>query len=433
MSQATAASVEVVVIGGGIAGCATAYELARRGTSVTLVDKGEIGFEQSTRNWGWVHQQVRYPHLVPLGVESVRIWDQLANELNADVGWVQGGNLSLGFDDRDLQDFELWSRQAAERGLPTHVLSRGEVRELLPEMRGEWLGGLQVPSDGQADPDLVTAAFAAAAEANGATIHSDCAAIRIELTGGRVSGVVTEAGTIEASTVVCAAGAWSARLLRGIGVKIPQRAVRSTVVRTTPTAPLTDLTAWGDGVTFRQDRAGRFVLAGGASSIYDLDGDLLRDVSRFLPMAWSNRRWVRMRAGRRFLADMAAMVPGTAAKREFWQRRRRVDPEPDRASVDASLDRFRAMFPSVEVGVDRAWAGYIDSTPDQAPVLGAVDGVPGLQILTGLSGHGFALGPGAARLLTELIVGDEPSVDPRPFRHARFAENDLPPVHRYRR
>ena len=71
------------------------------------------------------------------------------------------------------------------------------------------------------------------------------------------------------------------------------------------------------------------------------------------------------------------MVPGTAAKREFWQRRRQIDPVPDRASVAESLERFRAMFPSIEVGVGRSRAGYIDSTPDQAPVLGAVEGVPG--------------------------------------------------------
>ena len=433
MTEPTRSSADVVVIGGGIAGCATAYQLARRGVAVTLVDKGEIGYEQSTRNWGWVHQQVRYPHLVPLGVESVRIWRQLAHELGADVGWVQGGNLSLGFDDTDLEDFDTWCREAAERGLETRVLSREGVQELLPELRGDWRGGLHVPSDGQADPDLVTAAFARAAEAAGATIQSDCAALRIELTAGRVSGVLTERGLIEAPTVVCAAGAWSARLLRAVGVKIPQRAVRSTVVRTTSAPPLTDMTAWGDGVTFRQDRLGRFVLAGGASSIYDLDTDILRDLRRFVPMAWSNRRWVRMRAGRRFFADLGAMVPGSAARREFWQRRRRIDPQPDQAAVKTSLDRFRAMFPTIEVGVDRSWAGYIDSTPDQAPVLGPVEGVPGLQILTGLSGHGFALGPGAAQLLAELIAGDEPCVDPRPFRHARFAENDLPPVHRYRR
>jgi len=426
-------SVDAVVIGGGIAGCAAAYELARSGLSTTLVEKGAIGYEQSTRNWGWVHQQVRYPHLIPLGVQSVRIWNHLAEELKSDVGWIQGGNLSLGFDPADLEDFETWHKDAAQQGLETRLLSREKIKELLPELRGEWTSGLYIPSDGQANPDLVTQAYANAAEAMGASIHSECSALKIDVTGGKVSGVLTERGQINAPIVVCAAGAWSSRLLRTIGVHIPQRAVRSTVVRTTPVSPLTKITAWGDGVTFRQDHLGRFILAGGASSIYDLDGDLLRDFKRFLPLAWRNRRWVRMRVGKRLLADLGAMVPGTKARREFWQRRRRIDPPPDHAAVKRSLQRFQEMFPSLEIGVDRSWAGYIDSTPDQAPVLGAIDKIPGLHILTGLSGHGFALGPGAAQLLADLITGNEPSVDPKPFRYQRFAENDLAPVHQYRR
>ena len=346
---------------------------------------------------------------------------------------MQGGNISLGFDDADLQDFEIWGREAAERGLPTEVLSRREVQELIPGMQGDWRGALHVPSDGQADPELVTAAFAQAAEALGAQILPDRAALRIDVSGGAVSGVVTESGTIPSSTVVCAAGAWSSRLLRPLGVRFPQRAVRATVVRTTPAPPLTTMTSWGDGVTFRQDREGRFVLAGGSSAIYDLDADLIRDLRSFLPMAWQNRRWIKIRAGRRLISDVAAMVPGSPARREFWQRRRRVDPEPDASSVSASLGRFRAMFPGIEVAAERSWAGYIDSTPDQAPVLGAVDGRPGLYIVAGLSGHGFALGPGAARLLAKLIVGEKPLVDPRPFRHSRFAENDLPSIARHRR
>ena len=82
-------STDVVIIGGGIIGCAIAYNLALRGVAVTLVDKGPIGYEQSTRNWGWVHQQVRYPHLIPLAVESVRMWKHLAEDLESDVGWIR--------------------------------------------------------------------------------------------------------------------------------------------------------------------------------------------------------------------------------------------------------------------------------------------------------------------------------------------------------
>ncbi len=431
-------SSDVVVIGGGIIGCATAYHLARRGMAVTLVDKGPIGYEQSTRNWGWVHQQVRYPHLIPLSVASVGMWERLAEDLETDVGWVQGGNLSFGFDDADLAEFEGWRQIARDAGLETNVLTRTQVVDMLPGMagmKGNWTGALHVPTDGQADPDLVTAAFARAAERHGARVVNDCAVTAIDSAGGSVSGVVTEHGSIRASRVIVAAGAWSGRLTRPLGVRFPQRAVRSTVVRTTPVDPVTAVTAWAEGFTFRQDRAGRFVLAGATEAIYDIDLGLFRDMRWFLPMAWKNRRSLRMRVGRSLLQDVAARLPGSAARREFWQRRRMIDPPADAKAVRETLERFHRAFPGLsEVGIESVWAGNIDSTPDQAPVIGPVIGGPsGLLIATGFSGHGFALGPAGGRLAADLVLGDKPLVDPHPFRHARFAERDVPAVGAHRR
>ena len=425
---------DVVIIGGGIIGCATAYYLARRGVSVVVVDKGALGYEQSTRNWGWVHQQVRYPHLIPLAVESVQLWERLGDELGSDLEWMQGGNLSLGFSEADAADFEQWGRDARERGLETEILTRGQVVEILPGSEGRWTSALHVPSDGQANPDLVMAAFARAAVDQGAQIVSDCAALGVDTQAGSVHSVRTERGAIRTDRVVCAAGAWSARFARPLGVQLPQRAVRASVVRTVPVSPLTDLTAWGDGFTFRQDRAGRFVLASGSMAVYDITLDLLRDLRRFAPLAWSNRRSVRLGVGRPLLNDLAALVPGSAAKREFWQRRRSVDPPTDQRSVRASLAGFRRMFPDLAyTPIEHTWAGNIDTTPDQAPVLGPIPDAPeGFFLATGLSGHGFALGPGSAKLMSELVMDDAPSVDPHPFRYSRFAEGDLPPMPKLR-
>jgi len=429
---------DVVIIGGGIIGSAIAYQLARRDVAVTLVDKGPIGYEQSTRNWGWVHQQVRYPHLIPLAVESVQMWKGLTAELEADVGWVQGGNMSLGFDDADLAEFEKWGQIARNAGLETAVLNCDQVVELMPgmaSMAGSWTGALHLPTDGQADPSLVTAAFARAAERNGARIVTDCAVTSIETAGGSVTGVITERGPIAASQVVVAAGAWSSRLTRPIGIRFPQRAVRSTVVRTKPVEYVTAVTAWAEGFTFRQDRAGRFVLAGGEEAIYDVDLSLFRDMRWFLPVAWKNRRWLRMRVGRAFFKDLAAKIPGAAPRREFWQRRRMIDPPADGKAVRETLALFHRAFPDLaKVGIESVWAGNIDSTPDQAPIIGPVGGGPnGLIIATGFSGHGFALGPAGGRLAADLILGDKPLVDPHPFRHARFAERAVPDLDGHRR
>ncbi len=425
---------DVAIVGGGIAGCATAYYLATRGLSVVLVDKGEVGYEQSTRNWGWVHQQVRYPHLIPLAMRSVEIWSGLEETLATAVEWRQGGNLSLAYDQADMTEFEEIARDARAQGLGATVIDRDAVSGHAPGIAGHYLGALYVEGDGQANPHLVTAAFARAAREAGATVVENCAATDIETAGGRVVGITTELGEVRADTVLVAGGAWTARLLRGLGLKLPQRSVRSTVVRTKPLPQVSAVTAWGDHFTFRQDIEGRFVLAGGASSVYDVDLDALRDIRQFAPLAWRNRKWVQLRAGSRLYHDLLSLVPKTGERNEFWQRRRRVDPKPLAKTARHTLGRFREAFPGLPAPeVESTWAGYIDSTPDQAPVIGPAPGVAGLHVLTGLSGHGFALGPAAAEMQADFITGKEPRVAARVFRFTRFAEHDMATVRPYRR
>ena len=420
---------EVVIIGGGIVGCSAAYYLAKRGVDVTLIEKGDIAGEQSSRNWGWVHQQVRYPQLIPLAVMSTRIWAGLEHELEADLEWEQGGNFSLGFDEADMADFESWRGPARELGLETAILTRNEVSALVPELGGPWIGGIHVPSDGQASPQRATAAFAAAAERHGARIHTRCAVEGVQVAGGAVEGVMTEEGLIRTSQVVCAAGAWSARLARPLGLGLPQQSVRSTVVRTVPTEPITNLTAWGDGVTFRQDRQGRFVVAGGGGAIYDLNLDVLRNLSQFLPTAWGNRRWLSIRAGGPLIRDLRALIPRSSARKHPWAQLRDIDPAPHRKGARRAIGRFYELFPSLAgLPVEQTWAGNIDSTPDQAPALGWVDRPSGFMFATGFSGHGFAMGPGAGKIVSELILDEGPSLDLTRYRFARFAEHDLAPV-----
>jgi glycine/D-amino acid oxidase-like deaminating enzyme len=425
---------EVVIIGGGIIGCAAAYYLAKRGTQVTLIEKGDIGAEQSTRNWGWVHQQVRYPQLIPLAVMSADLWAGLEEELEADLEWEQGGNISLGFDEEDMTDFESWREPAAQRGLETEILTREQVADLIPAMGGPWVGAIHVPSDGHASPQKATAAFAAAAERHGARIHTRCAVESIEVSGGAVEAVVTEQGRIRTSQVVCAAGAWSARVGRPLGLRLPQQSVRSTVVRTVPTEPITTLSGWGDGVTFRQDREGRFIIAGGGGAVFDMNLDMLRDLRQFLPTAWRNRRWLSIRAGGPLVRDLRTLIPGTSARRHRWAHLRDIDPPPHRKGAARAMDRFRQLFPSLaDLPVEHAWAGNIDSTPDQAPALGWVDELSGFMFATGFSGHGFAMGPGGGKIVSELILDEAPSLDLHEYRFARFAENDLAPMKARRR
>src|SRR6185503_16188986 len=256
---------DVVVVGAGIVGCATAYFLARRGARVVVVERGSVPGEQSRKNWGFVRQQGRDPVELPLVVEANRMWQGLERELGTDIEWVRGGNLALAADESRLARFEAWLPVAREFGLDTRLLRARDLDAVVPGLAGGWLGGLHTPGDGHADPEKTTDAFARAAIAHGATLHLDCAVQAVTVQGGAVAGVVTEQGEIRAPVVVCAAGAWSSRLTRTLGLDLPQRWVRGTVARTTAAPAVTACAVWGPGVAFRQRRDGSFNIAAGGA------------------------------------------------------------------------------------------------------------------------------------------------------------------------
>jgi glycine/D-amino acid oxidase-like deaminating enzyme len=282
---------------------------------------------------------------------------------------------------------------------------------------------MHTPGDGHADPEKATDAFARAAGSHGASLHLDCAVQGITTRAGAVAGVVTERGEVRTSTVVCAAGAWSARLARTLGLSLPQRWVRGTVARTTPAPAVTACAVWGPGVAFRQRRDGSFNIAAGGALDHDVTLDSLRQLRFFLPNYWKNKTLFRFHVGRPLLASLAAALPGSAARRRplVWDRGR--EPAPNPAKVRRSLAELQRVLPALPaLGIARSWAGYIDAAPDLVPVLGEVPSPRGFLLATGFSGHGFAMGPIAGRLVSELIVDGKPSLDIAGFRFSRFAE-----------
>ena len=170
---------DVVVVGAGIVGSAAAYFLARRGARVVVVERGRVPGEQSRKNWGFVRQQGRDPLEMPLVMEANRMWSGLAQELGADVEWVQGGNLALAADEARMARFEAWLPVAREFGLETRLLRARELHTIVPGLGGTWAGGMHTPGDGHADPEKATDAFARAAVAQGASLHLDCAVQRV--------------------------------------------------------------------------------------------------------------------------------------------------------------------------------------------------------------------------------------------------------------
>ena len=417
---------DVVVVGAGIVGCATAYFLARRGVRVVVVERGPVPGEQSRKNWGFVRQQGRDPLEMPLVMEANRLWQSLERELGADLEWVQGGNLALAADEQRLVRLEQWLPVAREFGLETRLLRPRDLQTVIPGLAGAWAGGMHTPGDGHADPEKATDAFARAAVANGASLHLDCAVQGLTTQAGAVAGVVTERGEVRAPTVVCGAGAWSARLCRMLGFDLPQRWVRGTVARTTPAPAVTECAVWGPGVAIRQRRDGSFNIAARGALDHDDTLDSHRQVRIFQPSYWKNKALFRFHVGRPLLASLAAALPGSAARRRplVWDRGR--EPSANPAKVQHSLAELQRVLPSLPaLSIERSWAGYIDATPDLVPALGEVPALRGFLLATGFSGHGFAMGPIAGRLVSELIVDGKPSLDIAAFRFSRFAEGAI--------
>ena len=285
---------DVVVVGAGIVGCASAYYLARRGLRVVVFEQGETVGEQSRKNWGFVRQQGRDPAEVPLMMASNRIWRELEHELEADIEWVPGGNLAVAATSERMELFEQWLDVAREFGLDTRLLTFREMAALVPGIRGEWVGGMYTASDGHAEPGKANDALYRAALAHGARVHTRCAVRKILTHGGTVSGVVTERGEVRTTHVVCAAGAWSSRLVRPLSLALPQRRVRGTVARTTAGPPVTKAGVWAPTVAFRQRQDGTFDIAAGGVADYDVTLESLRHLRLFLPNYWKNRELFRL-------------------------------------------------------------------------------------------------------------------------------------------
>jgi glycine/D-amino acid oxidase-like deaminating enzyme len=417
---------DVVVVGAGIVGCATAYYLARRGVRVVVFERSLVPGEQSRKNWGFVRQQGRDPAEVPLMMESNRIWRGLERELDADVEWTQGGNLALAADAERMGRFEAWLPVARQLGLETRLLGPGELTAVVPGLGGRWAGGMFTPSDGHAEPAKATGAFYRAAMRLGAAIHLGCGVDAVLTRDGEVASVLTERGEVRTTRVVCAAGAWSSRLARTLGLALPQRWVRGTVARTTPAPPVTQAAVWGPGVAFRQRRDGSFNIAAGGALDHDVTLESVHQIRFFLPNFWKNRALFRFHVGRPLARSLAAAVPGSAARLHPLLFDRGVEPAPNPAKVRRSFFELRRVVPTPPaLGIASSWAGIIDATPDLAPVIGAVERPRGFILATGFSGHGFAMGPIAGRLVSELIVDGKASLDLAPFRFSRFAEGAI--------
>ncbi len=424
------ARVDVVIVGGGIIGTSAALFLAEKGVSVALCEKGHIAGEQSSRNWGWCRKMGRDPRELPLIIGSLRLWQGMNERVEAETGFRQPGIAYLAENQAELGELEAWLEHARQYQLDTRLVTRAEAAELMPGLSGDWAGGMFTPSDGKAEPQRAAPAIANAARRKGAAIVTNCAVRGVETAGGRVAGVVTEKGRIACSQVVLAGGAWSRLFCGNLGIELPQLKVRASVMRTEPITGGPEVSASGGLFGIRKRMDGGYTVATLGVRTIDLVPDNFRLLRPYLPAVRLHWSRLRFRIGRRFVEEWRTKRRWQLDEETPFESVRTLDPEPDPYVLDRAENAVKAALPAFrDMVVAERWAGMIDVMPDAIPVISPVEALPGFFIATGFSGHGFGIGPGAGRLVADMVAGDPTLVDPAPFRLGRFSDGSNPQPH----
>jgi len=419
---ATPASAEVVIIGGGIVGIATAWFLAKQGIAVVVCEKGHIAGEQSGRNWGWVRQQGRDAREMPMIVESLRIWRELGDEIGEDVGFRQHGILYLIDDDTKLERYAAWAEMAKTYATGSRLIESGELKTLVRGAAANWRGALYTESDGRAEPHLATPALARAVERSGGTVLTGCAVRGIETAAGRVSAVVTEHGRIDTSTVLCAAGAWTSMFCRSLGIRVPQLRVRGTVARTAPAEPVFEGAMSDRHLALRRRDDGGYTVASGAIIDHPITPSSFRFGPLFARSLREEARSMRLSIGRDYFTELATPRRWSLDETSPFERCRVLNPKPNPKVLRRIRTHLDATFPQLRgTPIVESWAGMIETTPDVVPVIDEAPELPGFTIATGFSGHGFGIGPGAGKAIAALLTGNDVGLDLHEFRLSRFS------------
>ena len=416
---------DVVVIGGGVVGVCTALFLAEAGKRVVLLEKGRIAGEQSSRNWGWIRQQGRDPDEIPIVKEAQQLWRDLAARTNVDIGLTMGGVTYLAHSDKQMDVYRDWMSHAKEHDLGSRLLTPSEIQDLIPNIQGNHVGGIHTANDMRAEPWVAVPALAGIAARAGATIVENCAVRALDMTAGRVSGVVTEAGLIKADEVVLAGGAWSSLFLRNMGVSLPQLSVRATVAATEP-LPVVQMGGVVDkDLAFRTRVDGGYTLASGGFIELFVGPDAFRALPKYLAQLRKDPFGVRLNpaAPKGFPDAWGTPRKWGADEQSPFENMRVLNPDPHPKKIHDLARRFEGMFPNIgPVRLKSAWAGMIDTMPDIVPVMDRLDALPGLTLGTGFSGHGFGIGPAAGRILADIACGNDAGHDLNRFRFERFTD-----------
>lgn len=366
---------DVVIVGGGIIGCAIAYYLAKKEKSVIVLEGSDhIGNGGSSRNGGGVRQSGRDPRELPLVMYGIKhLWPTLSEELEVDCEYHQDGNLRLGKTEEHRKILEGLTKRAQSVGLDVRMIDGDEVRKINPYLSDEVTCASWCPTDGHANPLTTTLGYYKTARKMGVRFITGEKVVELKKVKGKLRKVITENNVYEGDTVVVAAGFESRELLSTVGIDLPMSEAMIECLVTEAEPHMFDQMLGTAEADFygHQTKHGSFVF-GGTSGFEDVFKD-----------------------------------NGT----------------PICNSLTASCECRGIMkyFPALaDAKIVRTWAGWVDQMKDGVPVLGEVSEVPGLIIAAGFCGHGFGIAPGVGHQLAELIVDGKTTVDISQLRYDRF-------------
>ena len=346
---------DVLIIGGGILGCAATYFLSKRGIAVTLVEKGELAAEATGATTAGLTLQNRAPERYPFYCAAAERWPDLGQELGADLGFTRCGSLTVANTPDELTRLRTKVQPLQSLGLEIEWLTPAEAKEFAPWLTEELAGVSFCPTDGFVEPEAPARAFAAAAERCGATLLPQHPIKALRRDGNRGFRAITPQGEISAVRVVDAAGAWAGQIAGMLGVELPISLDPLQAMATEPRPPWLDKVVLHSSgkLTLKQNEDGRVIIGGGWQGDGDLEGGP-----------------------------------------------KRLRPESETANPQLA---YQAVPHLAELKIDRSWIGLEGRSPDRFPFFGEVDAVPGFYMLACVHG-GFCLSTLLGDQLAELIV-----------------------------
>ena len=371
---------DAVIIGGGVMGCSILYNLAAAGMRhVVLLEQDVLASGSTGKSQAICRTHYSNQVTAQMAWKSLDVLKNFESITGGSSGFVRTGYLvTVGSEDRQALADNVSMQRAL--GINTSTVSREDVEALAPMVKVEDTEGLAYePESGYADPYLVTTSYARKARELGAEVHVNVRVLDIEIGDGGVTALITDDGRIETPIAVIATGPWSARLLAKLGLELPLTTIRHQVVG------------------FR--RPEHLIPA------HPTVGDIAQR-SSFRP---ESTNLTLVGAGEDY-ADPDSYHQGV-----------------DMSSVEESFDKLVRRIPDMSQGFFRGgWSGLFTVTPDWHPILDRVEGIRGLYLAVGFSGHGFKLSPMVGVVMAEMVLeGRARTIDLSPLRLSRFAEGDL--------